>query len=181
MAKTHRTLPDIVPDERALLSSLKAASFLNYNPVSFRRLVSQGKLEPRGRIGHYLVFAKEDLQHFRLTNVWAKKKLTPALAVAETALAISPKHKTPYATVSVESRTGNMDFEKIKNFDWAHVPGITKRVQDKFADSEFKIAVEMPTGAEYVVHFSPRLYSFAPGRLGQIVSEKPQKYTKRGK
>jgi len=128
-----------------LITLKEAARHLRMHPVSVRRLVSQGMLKPKYRVGKTVLLLKNDLGERRL---WGKKRLPEP-----------PPWIKNDVTASVSIKKRNQDkalrWKKIKDFSWADIPLIQERLARKYRDVSFKIRIECFDGSSWELNYNP--------------------------
>ena len=134
-----------------LLTANEAATYLQYHPVSIRRLVSRKDLRPHTRAGKTLLFLREELERFKMENPWASRK-------AKIRIFPNPP-PTPYpnkvmqAVVTLKSRGKERAFSRIKVFHWEDIPLIRSRIDQKHGNVPFRISIQSPDGAGWELSY----------------------------
>jgi len=145
--KLHKILYD--PQTGGKLLTLKeAAAYLDYNPYSVYRLVSQGVLKPQKVGGKTLVFLLEELDRYRTTNEWAARK---ASIKHQPELDREKLPSTMTATVEFDVRPRFLVTSKkehIENFSWEQIPLIRADLDKRYGKKllSFEITVNSPDG-----------------------------------
>jgi excisionase family DNA binding protein len=143
------------PDTGAkLLTVREAAEYLSYHPFSLYRLVMQGALKPHRKAGRSLLFLKEELDRFKLTNAWAARKASLEKPSDR------PEEPTPDLTADVEFDgivlpVLSHKVESIAHFTWDKIPLIRAMVDRKYGDRRFAIKVKSPDGGLWTVSYEP--------------------------
>jgi hypothetical protein len=140
LAALKKTGAVFAPDSGAmLLTAEESARYLNYHPVSIRRLVGRGDLHPHSRVGRALLFMREELDRFKFGSAWAAKKsgversFTPPIAASA--------QEGMRAVVVVRVKGKETVFERLKAFQWEDVASIRAKVRSKHGNASFFIAV----------------------------------------
>ncbi|MBI3298288.1 MAG: helix-turn-helix domain-containing protein [Elusimicrobia bacterium] len=137
----------------SLLTAGEAAHYLNYHPVSVRRLVGQGDLRPYKTVGRAHLFMREELDRFRYGSARAKGKagVEPLQAPPATP-SMSPELKA-VVTVMVKGRA--RVHKRLKAFHWEDIPALRAQVDSRYGRTTFCITIELPDGSGCELRFHP--------------------------
>lgn len=152
--KSLGTLAD--PESGAkLLSAAQAARYLDYHPVSIRRLVVRGDLKPHSKVGHAFLFQREELDRFKYSNAWASKKA--GITFLPNPPPMPTTGRALRAVVTVTKGRKEKLYKRLNVFHWEDIPSLRSQVDSKFGKVRFTITVQLPDGCGFELKFLPSL------------------------
>lgn len=152
MHKLNKIQTVFAPESGAKLLTVKdAAKYLKYDPVSIRRLVGRGDLQPHSRVGNSLLFLQEELERFRCASLWAQKKTKLRYLPNPPPLPTTDSELQAVVTVDVKQKT--VIFKRLNVFHWEDISAIRAQVDAKYGKKPFQITVKVPDGCGYEIRF----------------------------
>ncbi len=137
-----------------LLTIKESAVYLGYHLFSVYRLVAQGVLTPYKKAGRTLLFLREEIDRFKVSNAWAAQKASieklptaPEKPVSGLTAEVTVK-ATLMPAMAIYSRT-------IENFTWDQIPLIRADIDDELGNKPFNIEIKSPDGSRWSVSYDP--------------------------
>lgn len=137
----------------SLLTAGEAAHYLNYHPVSIRRLVSLGDLRPYKKVGRALLFMREEVERFKYASPWARGKAGVEPRTGPAPLPSTRQSLRAVVTVTAGGRA--RVFKRLKAFGWQDIPALRAQVDARHGRVPFCITVELPDGSGCELRFHP--------------------------